>query len=86
MNDERYSRQAILPEIGPAGQARLASSSALVVGAGGLGAPVALYLAAMGVGRIGLIDGEPYCGERDGLANGESRRRCSLNDGGKRGA
>jgi adenylyltransferase/sulfurtransferase len=58
MNDERYSRQTILPEIGPAGQARLASSSVLVVGAGGLGAPVGLYLAAMGVGRIGLIDGD----------------------------
>ncbi len=56
MTSERYSRQTILPEIGPAGQARLAESSVLVVGVGGLGSPVALYLAAMGVGRIGLID------------------------------
>jgi len=54
----RYSRHLLLPEIGEAGQARLLESSALVVGAGGLGSPVALYLAAAGVGTIGLVDSD----------------------------
>ncbi len=52
----RYSRHLLIPEIGLAGQERLAASRALVVGAGGLGAPVLAYLAAAGVGRIGIID------------------------------
>jgi adenylyltransferase/sulfurtransferase len=52
----RYSRQLILPGVGARGQLRLAESSALVVGAGGLGSPVLLYLAAAGVGRIGVVD------------------------------
>lgn len=57
-NDEinRYSRHLILPEVGPKGQEKLKSSSVLLVGAGGLGSPLALYLAAAGVGRIGIID------------------------------
>lgn len=53
---ERYARQAALAEIGPEGQARLLRSSVLVVGAGGLGSPVLYYLAAAGVGRLGVAD------------------------------
>ncbi len=59
MNDEqllRYSRHVLLNEIGVEGQERLLDSHAVVVGAGGLGSPVALYLASAGVGRISLID------------------------------
>jgi adenylyltransferase/sulfurtransferase len=52
----RFSRHLILPEVGLEGQIRLKNSRVLIVGAGGLGAPVALYLAAAGVGTIGLID------------------------------
>ena len=54
----RYSRNILLEEIGPSGQEKLFSSSALVIGAGGLGSPALLYLAAAGVGRIGVIDGD----------------------------
>ncbi len=55
---ERYSRQILLEEIGLAGQRRLLESRVLVVGAGGLGSPSALYLAAAGVGTIGIVDGD----------------------------
>lgn len=54
----RYSRHLILPEIGESGQNKLLKASALVVGAGGLGSPALFYLAASGVGRIGVIDGD----------------------------
>ena len=54
----RYSRQLILPELGVAGQQKLLQASALIVGAGGLGSPAALYLAAAGVGRLSLVDHE----------------------------
>jgi molybdopterin/thiamine biosynthesis adenylyltransferase/rhodanese-related sulfurtransferase len=52
----RYSRHLLIPEVGLDGQRKLKASSALVVGTGGLGSPVALYLAAAGVGHIGLVD------------------------------
>src|SRR5438105_991502 len=52
----RYSRHLIMPEVGVAGQKRLKAASVLLIGAGGLGSPLALYLAAAGVGRIGLVD------------------------------
>jgi len=52
----RYARHILLPEVGGKGQARLQGASVLVIGAGGLGSPVLLYLAAAGVGRIGIID------------------------------
>ena len=52
----RYSRHLLIPEVGLEGQRKLKASSALVIGTGGLGSPVALYLAAAGVGRLGLVD------------------------------
>lgn len=52
----RYSRHLIMPEVGMEGQKRLKASSILLIGAGGLGSPLALYLAAAGIGRIGLVD------------------------------
>lgn len=55
---ERYSRHLILKGLGVKGQKRLLESGVLIVGAGGLGSPAALYLAAAGVGRIGLVDGD----------------------------
>jgi sulfur-carrier protein adenylyltransferase/sulfurtransferase len=53
---KRYSRHLILPEVGMDGQRKLKASSVLCIGAGGLGSPVALYLAAAGIGRIGIVD------------------------------
>ena len=53
---ERYARHIVLPEVGGPGQNKLKNSSVLVIGAGGLGAPMLLYLAAAGVGRIGIAD------------------------------
>jgi len=53
---ERYSRHLLLPEIGAAGQEKLKESKVLVIGAGGLGSPASLYLAAAGVGTLGIVD------------------------------
>ena len=53
---DRYSRQIILKKIGTIGQKKLLRSSVLIVGAGGLGSPIAIYLAAIGIGNIGIID------------------------------
>lgn len=58
MNMKRFERQIMLQEIGVEGQAALANASVLIVGAGGLGSPAALYLAAAGIGRIGIADGD----------------------------
>jgi sulfur-carrier protein adenylyltransferase/sulfurtransferase len=59
-NDEiaRYSRHLIMPEVTLEGQKRLKAASILCIGAGGLGSPIALYLAAAGIGRMGLVDGD----------------------------
>jgi rhodanese-related sulfurtransferase len=53
---QRYSRHLLIPEVGSEGQAKLLDSKVLLIGAGGLGSPAALYLAAAGVGTIGLVD------------------------------
>src|SRR5207237_8134478 len=57
-NDEirRYSRHLILPEVGLGGQKKICSASVLCIGAGGLGSPIAMYLAAAGVGHLGILD------------------------------
>jgi len=57
-NDEirRYSRHLILPEVGLSGQKKICSASVLCIGAGGLGSPIAMYLAAAGVGKLGIVD------------------------------
>jgi len=61
MNEDqikRYSRHILLPEVGGKGQKKIANAKVFIVGAGGLGSPAALYLAAAGIGTIGLIDGD----------------------------
>src|SRR5438045_8827686 len=52
----RYARHLILPEVGGAGQRKLLASSVLLLGAGGLGSPAAMYLTAAGVGKVGIVD------------------------------
>ncbi len=61
LNDERierYSRQILLPEVGGKGQERLLAAKILIVGAGGLGSPVASYLTGAGVGTLGIVDSD----------------------------
>ena len=55
---ERYARHIVMPEVGGPGQAKLINAKVLVIGAGGLGAPALLYLAAAGVGTIGICDND----------------------------
>ena len=52
----RYSRHLILPEVGLEGQKKICAASVLCIGAGGLGSPIALYLAAAGIGKLGIVD------------------------------
>jgi adenylyltransferase/sulfurtransferase len=52
----RYSRHIIMPQVGPSGQRKIMESSVLIVGAGGLGSPIAVYLALAGIGKIGIVD------------------------------
>ena len=61
----RYSRNILLPEIGGVGQERLLRSKVFCIGAGGLGSPIALYLAAAGVGTIGIADSDQQAGISD---------------------
>jgi len=70
----RYARHLILPEVGGAGQRKLLASSVLLLGAGGLGSPAGMYLAAAGVGKIGVVDFDRVRGCRaSGLwPNGDS--------------
>jgi molybdopterin/thiamine biosynthesis adenylyltransferase/rhodanese-related sulfurtransferase len=81
----RYSRQLLLPEIGAVGQRRLLDARVLLIGAGGLGSPAALYLAASGIGTIGLVDDDVveesnlhrqvlHAADRVGMAKTESAR------------
>ncbi len=55
---ERYSRQILLPDVGGKGQQKLLNAKVLIIGAGGLGSPCALYLAAAGIGKIGIVDSD----------------------------
>lgn len=71
----RYSRHLLIPDVGLEGQKKLKASSALIIGSGGLGSPVALYLAAAGVGRIGLVDYDvvDFSNLQRQIIHGESR-------------
>lgn len=82
---DRYSRHLILPEVGEAGQIKLLESKVLTIGAGGLGAPALMYLAAAGVGTIGIVDADEvevsnlqrqvvHSAERVGMNKAESAR------------
>lgn len=89
MQAERYERHLRLPEIGVAGQARLLAARVLCIGAGGLGSPASLYLAAAGIGTLGLIDADVvdvsnlqrqivHASDRIGMSKVDSARRTLL--------
>ena len=67
---QRYSRHIILPEVGLEGQKKLKAASVLCIGTGGLGSPLLLYLAAAGIGRIGIVDFDSSCHGRHGAIRG----------------
>ena len=71
----RYSRHLLIPDVGLAGQQKLKAASVLIIGTGGLGSPVALYLAAAGIGRIGLVDYDlvDFSNLQRQIIHGESR-------------
>ena len=86
-NGERYERQCILSEIGPEGQDKLRKAKVLLVGVGGLGSPISLYLTGAGIGTLGLIDDDIistsnvqrqilYTEEEVGLSKVRQRKSC----------
>ena len=88
---QRYSRHLIMPEVGMDGQLKLARAKVLMIGAGGLGAPLGLYLAAAGVGRLGIVDFDTVDAHEPAAANhvydpgrgpaeGRGRARAALGD------
>ena len=83
---KRYSRHLIMPEVGIDGQRKLKASSVLCIGAGGLGSPAAMYLAAAGVGRIGIVDFDvvDFSNLQRQLLHGTSDVGTSKNESAKR--
>ena len=86
---KRYDRQIILPQVGSDGQKKLKKSKVLIIGAGGLGAPAALYLAGAGVGTIGIVDADDvsvsnlqrqiiHTSKREGTNKAESAKKSML--------
>ena len=74
---QRYSRHLILKGVGVKGQKKLLESKVLVIGAGGLGSPAILYLAASGVGTIGIVDGDcVYSQIKSGCQTSSACRAC----------
>ena len=73
---ERYARHIVLREVGGPGQAALKRARVLVVGAGGLGAPVLLYLAAAGVGTLGVIDDDTVSRSEERRVGKECSKQC----------
>ena len=87
---KRYDRQMILPEVGSEGQLKLKKSKVLIIGAGGLGSPAAMYLAGAGVGTIGIMDADVvsisnlqrqivHNMEKEGRNKAESAKICLQN-------
>ena len=81
----RYARNMILDEIGEEGQEKLLDARVLVVGAGGLGAPLILYLAAAGIGTIGIVDDDTVDMTNPAAPGRPRDRPCRPAEGGERG-